>query len=68
VCLYTVTPDAKFVVDCAPSSTSILLASACSGHGFKHSAALGEALAQLAVGEKPVIDLTPFRLVRFATG
>ena len=68
VCLYTVTPDARFVVDCVPGNSNILLASACSGHGFKHSAALGEVLAQLALGEKPVIDLRPFRLSRFATG
>lgn len=68
VCLYTVTPDARFVVDCVPGTSSILLASACSGHGFKHSAALGEALAQLALGEEPVTDLTPFHLNRFATG
>ncbi len=31
---------------------TVLIASACSGHGFKHSAALGEALAQMAMGER----------------
>ena len=45
-CMYTVTPDAGFVVDWLPGDGRILVASACSGHGFKHSAGLGEAVAQ----------------------
>jgi sarcosine oxidase len=62
-CLYTVTPDAKFIVDqCAEN---ISFASACSGHGFKHSAALGESLVTQALGEPPTIDLSMFRLQRF---
>jgi len=66
-CLYTVTPDAKFVIDYADSSQSILFASACSGHGFKHSPAVGEALVQRALGTATTIDLSAFamnRLVR----
>lgn len=51
VCLYTQTHDTHFVVDRDAASDRILLVSACSGHGFKHSAALGEAIAaQLAGG------------------
>ena len=65
-CLYTVTPDAKFVVDAFPGREHVLLASVCSGHGFKHSAALGEALAQWALGRTPAIDLSAFRLSRFS--
>ncbi len=49
-CLYTVTPDAKFIVDRSQNSENILFASACSGHGFKHSAAIGEALVAMALG------------------
>ena len=45
-CMYTVTPDAGFLIDMAPEVPGMLVASACSGHGFKHSAGLGEALAQ----------------------
>jgi len=67
VCLYTVTPDAKFVIDHLHSSENIWFASACSGHGFKHSAALGEALVQRALGCEPSVDLSPFRLNRFAS-
>jgi sarcosine oxidase len=66
-CLYTVTPDANFVVDHFRSDQfgkheNVWFASACSGHGFKHSAALGEALARQALGLPSVIDLAPFRL------
>ena len=45
-CLYTQTTDFGFIVDAHPSSPQVLIVSACSGHGFKHSAALGEALCQ----------------------
>jgi sarcosine oxidase len=64
-CLYTVTPDAKFVVDHLRDCENIFFASACSGHGFKHSAALGEALALWALQRPSAIDLSPFRMERF---
>jgi len=41
------------------------VASACSGHGFKFAPAIGDALADLALGNEPVVDLAPFRLARF---
>ena len=52
-CLYTVVPDHRFVIDHGIDSERVWFASACSGHGFKHSAAVGEALAQKALGEEP---------------
>jgi sarcosine oxidase len=64
-CLYTRVPRSRFVIDKDPRSDRILFASACSGHGFKHSAALGEALAdELVSGEARHVDLAPFRLAR----
>jgi sarcosine oxidase len=63
-CLYTVTPDAKFVIDYADEHRNIVFASACSGHGFKHSPAVGEVLAQTALGTTTQLDLSPFRLRR----
>jgi sarcosine oxidase len=66
-CLYTVTPDFGFVIDVHPDSERIILASPCSGHGFKHSAAIGEALADMAQGREGAFDLTPFRLSRFSS-
>lgn len=66
VCLYTVTPDFGFVVDRHPDTERILVASCCSGHGFKHSPALGEAIAELVLDGASRTDLWPFALARFA--
>ena len=66
-CLYTVTPDAKFIVDTFPAMDNAWFASACSGHGFKHSTAIGEALVRRISGEPPLVDLSMFRLGRFDT-
>lgn len=63
-CMYTVTPDSHFVIDVHPRHSSIILASPCSGHGFKHSAAIGEVLAQLAIDGKSTIDISRFGLER----
>jgi sarcosine oxidase len=60
VCMYTVTRDFHFVVGRHPASPSVWLASACSGHGFKHAAALGEALAEQVLLGRSAIDLAPF--------
>lgn len=64
-CLYTVTPDSHFVIDTYPKYPSVILASPCSGHGFKHSAAIGEVLAQLAIDGKSQIDISRFSIKRF---
>ena len=64
-CLYTVTPDHRFVIDRHPEHSNIILASPCSGHGFKHSAAIGEVLAQLITQGRSEIDISPFSLRRF---
>ncbi len=49
-CLYTHSPDGHFVIDRHPDFDRIMLASACSGHGFKHSAAVGEHIAAVLTG------------------
>lgn len=64
VCLYTITPDFHFVIDQPVNSDRVWLVSACSGHGFKHSAGVGEALAQCLVDGCSEADLGPFRLSR----
>jgi len=43
----------------------VIVASACSGHGFKFAPVLGEALAQLALDGETAHDLSRFRLSRF---
>lgn len=57
VCFYTVTPDARFKVAFLDGFDEVLMASACSGHGFKHSAALGEHLVQRLFGESLTVTL-----------
>ena len=64
-CLYTVTPDSNFIIDVYPDDDRIIIASPCSGHGFKHSAAIGEALAEQVIDGKSKIDLSSFSLKRF---
>jgi len=64
-CLYTVTPDFGFVIDAHPDFERVLVASPCSGHGFKHSAAIGEALAQRVIDGASKLDLGAFRMDRF---
>ena len=49
VCLYTMTSDGDFLIGRAAENDRVLLVSACSGHGFKHSAGLGEAVASAIV-------------------
>ncbi len=61
-CLYTMSPDGRFIVDRHPTLARVTVVSACSGHGFKHSAGLGEALAQQLTGEAPFCDLSAFRV------
>lgn len=46
-CLYTSTPDGHFVIDRHPEHSNVVVASPCSGHGFKFAPVLGEALADL---------------------
>ncbi|HEX9275656.1 MAG TPA: N-methyl-L-tryptophan oxidase [Casimicrobiaceae bacterium] len=64
-CLYTVTPDFGFVIDTHPDSKRVIIVSPCSGHGFKHSPAIGEALADLAIDGATAVDLGAFSLQRF---
>jgi sarcosine oxidase len=66
-CLYTVTPDFDFIIDQAPEMPNVTIVSACSGHGFKHSAAVGESIAQLVTTGRSDLDLSSFGLDRFAS-
>ena len=59
-CLYTMAPDGRFRVDTPAAWPGLTLVSACSGHGFKHSAALGEALAERLLHGRSTLDLSPF--------
>ncbi len=56
VCPYTNTPDEHFLLDLHPDHPEVVLASACSGHGFKFGPAAGEIVADLALtGERDAV-------------
>jgi sarcosine oxidase len=48
-CTYTMTPDEHAVVGHHPASDRVVVACGFSGHGFKLTPVLGEAIADLAV-------------------
>ncbi|MBT2227861.1 FAD-dependent oxidoreductase [Nonomuraea sp. NEAU-A123] len=53
-CRYTMAPGNRFAVGALPGRPQVLVAAACSGHGFKFGPAIGAALADLAMGtERP---------------
>jgi sarcosine oxidase len=60
VCLYTNTADGHFVIDRHPSHPEVMIASPCSGHGFKFATVIGEIVAKMVLDE-PVDDLSLFR-------
>ncbi len=65
-CLYTSTRGSRFVIDRHPAHDAVLIVSPCSGHGFKHSPAIGEAVAQWVTDGVPELDLGHFHLSRAA--
>lgn len=67
-CIYTRTPDEDFVLDRAPSDPRIVVASPCSGHGFKFASVIGEILADLATDGTTPHDIARLSLARFDIG
>lgn len=72
-CMYTVSRDSGFIVE--ETQPGVIAVSACSGHGFKHSAGLGEALADKACGGEAETEselllsiLDTFSMGRFPPG
>lgn len=65
-CLFTNTPDEHFVIDRLPDTPQVVVASPCSGHGYKFASVMGEVLADLASERRPPFDLGLFSLDRFA--
>ncbi len=63
-CLYTSTRGSRFIIDRHPEHEAVVVVSACSGHGFKHSPAIGEAVAQWVAGQVVDIDLSAFSFER----
>lgn len=65
VCIYTIADDDDFIIDTLPDAPQIVVASPCSGHGFKFASVMGEILSDLAMNLQPEFDLTPFKISRF---
>lgn len=66
--VYDVTPDWNPVLGAAPGLEGLVVGFGFSGHGFKLSPAVGEALAQCALGLPTDVDLQPYAWERFAQG
>jgi sarcosine oxidase len=66
-CMYTLTPDANFVVDRHPNHANLILCGGFSGHGLKFAPVIGEIGADLALdgGSRHRIDFLSLR--RFAS-
>jgi sarcosine oxidase len=64
-CMYTNTPDGHFIIDRHPRHPNVIVASPCSGHGFKFASVIGEVLADLACEGRTAHPIDMFRLGRF---
>jgi sarcosine oxidase len=62
VCMYANTPDEHFIIDRHPAHPRVMMVSACSGHGFKFSAVIGEIVADRLLGQPERFDLGLFRM------
>jgi sarcosine oxidase len=65
-CMFTNTPDGHFIIDRHPDHPNVVLASPCSGHGYKFCPVIGEILSDLATTGGTAHDISLFRLDRFA--
>lgn len=65
VCLYPMSRDGDFMLDRLPGAPNLIVGAGLSGHGFKFSPALGEALAALALERAPPVDVSFLSLKRF---
>jgi sarcosine oxidase len=63
-CRYTMTPDEDFIIDRHPAHPQVIVASPCSGHGFKFAIVIGRILADLAVRGATEYNIARFRLGR----
>jgi sarcosine oxidase len=66
VCMYTNTPDFDFIIDTHPADERVVLASPCSGHGFKFSNVMGRIAADLALQGGTTFDIRFLSVDRFA--
>lgn len=65
VCLYTMSPDSHFIIDRHPQHPEVVFGAGFSGHGFKFTSVIGEALAYLATAGKSPQPIDFLSLSRF---
>ena len=66
--LYENSPDHNALIGRLDDPEGFLYATGFSGHGFQQGPVVGEHLAELALGQEPTFDLSPFGVERFAGG
>jgi sarcosine oxidase len=64
-CMFTNAPDEHFILDLHPEDRRVVVASPCSGHGFKFCSVVGEIVADLAETGEARHDIGLFRMNRF---
>jgi len=64
--LRPLTPDGRGILDWAPGLDGLFLAVGFCGHGFQHSPAVGETVAELLLDGRCRLDISELRLGRFA--
>lgn len=64
-CMYTMSPDGDFIVDCHPEAPQVSFVAGLSGHGFKMASALGEAVCDLAMDDGSSLPIDFLSLSRF---
>jgi sarcosine oxidase len=65
-CLYTELPDHHFVLARHPRHENVIIASPCSGHGYKFCSVVGEILADLATEGRTRHEIALFDPGRFS--
>ena len=66
--LRPLTPDEHGILDWAPGLRGLYLAVGFCGHGFQHSPAAGQVVAEVLTGVTPSIDIRDLSIARFAEG
>jgi len=65
-CFYTMSPDENFLIDIHPRYPQVAFAAGLSGHGFKFTPVLGEALADMVTAGKTQLPMEFLSTQRFA--
>ena len=63
--LRPLTPDGRAILDWAPGVEGLYLAVGFCGHGFQHSPAVGETVAEVLLDGRSSLDIQDLRLGRF---